>query len=371
MKRLVLCAVLLLASTGLTPARADAPRPVATTIAEGLEHPWGLAFLPGGDFLVTERGGRMWRLGLANRRTEIRGLPQHIVARRQGGLLDVVLHPDFSENNLVYFAFVGRGEGGTGTEIARAALRGDRLRDVEIIFRAAPKMRSDIHFGARLAFDKAGYLFIALGDRMNLNGAQDLTTHWGSIIRLHDDGRVPDDNPFVRQAGGQNGVQDGARPEIYSYGHRNIQGMAFAADGTLWAHEHGPQGGDEVNIIRAGANYGWPVITYGIDYDGRTISTETHRDGMMQPVIHWTPSIAPSGLAVYDGNRFPDWRGDLIVGALAGMHVRRLVLADGKITAQHVLFEGDRVRDVRTGPDGHIYILTDSHEGRLIRLSPP
>lgn len=344
------------------PAAAADVRPV--TVADGLDHPWSVAFLPDGRFLVTERGGRLWRVGLAGERTEIRGLPDNIVARRQGGLFDVVLHPDFANNGFVYLSYNGKGTGGTGTEVARAVLTGDRLRDLDVIFRAAPKMRSDIHFGGRLLFAADGKLLITLGDRMNMDGAQDKATHWGGIIRLNDDGTAPADNPFMDDAT--------ARAELYSYGHRNVQGIALAPDGTVWATEHGPQGGDELNIIKPGVNYGWPAITYGIDYDNSVISNKTEMDGMEQPVTYWRPSIAPSGLAVYTGDKYPGWTGDIFSGALAGMHLRRLDMKDGKIIMQEVLLSplGQRIRDVRQGPDGLLYVLTDDANGRLIRLEP-
>ena len=345
------------------PAIAAEPiRPV--TIADGLEHPWSVAFLPDGDFLVTERGGKLLRLGLGGKRTEIAGLPTNIVARRQGGLFDVVLHPDFVKNNLVYLSYNGKGEGGTGTEVARAVLSGDHLRDLAVIFHAAPKMRSDVHFGGRLLFAADGKLLITLGDRMHMAGAQDKSTHWGGIIRLNDDGTAPADNPFMGDGA--------ARAELYSFGHRNVQGIALAPDGTVWATEHGPQGGDELNIIKAGINYGWPTITHGIDYDSSLISEKTAMDGMAQPVTYWRPSIAPSGLVVYTGDKYPGWTGDIFTGALAGMHLRRLDMKGEDVAMQEVLLSplGQRIRDVRQGPDGLLYVLTDAANGRLIRLDP-
>lgn len=335
----------------------------AVTIADGLDYPWAVAFLPDGDFLVTTRGGKLWRVGPDNRKTEIGGLPDNIVARRQGGLFDVILHPDFAQNDIIYLSYNGKGEGGHGTEIARAALRDDKLENLRVIFAAQPKMRSDVHFGGRLLLHD-GYLYLTLGDRMNMQGAQDTATHWGGIVRLHEDGSIPPDNPFA--------AQDGARPELYAIGSRNAQGLAVAPDGTIWFHEHGPQGGDELNILAAGANYGWPAVTYGIDYDGRTISSLTERADITPPVQHWVPSIAPSGLTIYDGDKFPYWRGDILAGALAGRHVRHLGLENRKVVAQDKLYPAgeERVRDIRTGPDGYIYLLTDSAKGRLIRVEP-
>lgn len=349
-----------------TPAfAADAPAAFKTvTVAEGFENPWSVAFLPDGQYLVTERGGALWRVGKDGAKTAVTGLPGNIVARRQGGLFDVALHPDFAANNLVYISYNGKGEGGTGTEVARARLNGDTLHDLEVVFRARPKMRSDVHFGGRLLFMDDGTLLVTLGDRMNMDKAQDKTTSWGGIARIRDDGTAPPDNPFSADAD--------ARPELYTFGNRNVQGIARAGDGTVWFHEHGPQGGDELNILKRGANYGWPVITYGIDYDDSIISDKTAQDGMEQPVIHWTPSIAPSGLAFYDGDKFPEWRGSLFAGALAGSHLRRITLKGKTVTAQESLLTdlGERIRDVRAGPDGYLYILTDAADGRLIRLEP-
>jgi len=339
-----------------------------TTVADGLVHPWGLAFLPDGAMLVTERPGRLRLLRRNGTLAEpISGLPE-VYARGQGGLLDVALHPDFAENRRIYLSYAAPGEGGAGTEVARARLdrEGLRLREVEVIFRAEPKVPGTGHFGSRLAFGPDGHLFVTLGDRRNyMDEAQNLANHLGSVLRLNPDGSVPADNPFVGQ--------DGARPEIFTYGHRNVQGMAVhPEDGAIWTHEHGPRGGDEVNILEAGANYGWPEVTYGIDYDGSIISEDTHAPGMTQPVVYWDPSIAPSGMAFYDGKAFPRWRGDLFVGALAHTHLRRLELEGREVVDQEVLLRdlGARIRDVRSGPDGALYVLTDSRDGRLLRLSP-
>lgn len=339
----------------LLPAVSYAQDFKPVTVADKLAHPWAVAFLPDGEFLVTERDGRLLRLSADGKtRTEI----QHnlkVVARRQAGLLDIALHPDFRNNGLVYLAYIARGYGGTGLEVVRARLVKDRLAEIEPIFVAQPKLRTDLNLGSRLLFDRDGFLYISVGDRFQQDKAQDLSNHIGKIIRVRDDGQVPADNPFVGR--------DGALPEIYSYGNRNVQGMTLAPDGkAIWMHEHGPQGGDEVNILKAGANYGWPLVTYGIDYDGKVISGKTEAPGIEPPLLHWTPSIAPSGLAFY--------KGDLYAGALAGAHLRRLTVRDGKITDQTVLLADleERIRDVRTGPDGQLYILTDMPEGRLIRL---
>ncbi|WP_299625818.1 PQQ-dependent sugar dehydrogenase [Pelagibius sp.] len=335
------------------------------TLAEGLNHPWGMTFLPDGGVLITERSGqlRLFKDGkLAP--DAVTGVPQ-VAARGQGGLLDVALHPAFAENGLVYLSYAGAGDGGASTEVARGRLDGMALQDVEVIFRALPKTGGSGHFGSRLVFDRDGTLFISLGDRRQIREPQNPANHIGSVIRVNDDGSVPDDNPFVGQSD--------KRPEIFSYGHRNVQGMALRPEtGAMWAHEHGPRGGDEVNVLKAGANYGWPVITYGIDYSGAIISEKTEAQGMEQPVVYWDPSIAPSGMAFYDGDKFPEWQGDLFVGALAHLHLRRLELEGDRVVDQEVLLKdfGERIRDVRSGPDGYLYVLTDSSDGQLLRLEP-
>ncbi len=340
-------------------------------LARGLDHPWGMAFLPeegpgGGGLLITERPGRLrlFKDGELQPKA-IPGTPE-VAARGQGGLLDVALHPDFADNGYVYLSYAGEENGKAGTEVARARFDGRQLNDLEVIFRAEPKTPGGAHYGSRLVFDRAGKLYISLGDRRNyMQEAQKPASHLGSVIRVNDDGDIPQDNPFV-------GVE-GTRPEIFSYGHRNVQGMALRpSDGTVWAHEHGPRGGDEVNILKSGANYGWPVITYGIDYSGAIISDKTEAPGMEQPVVYWDPSIAPSGMAFYDGDRFAQWQGDLFVGALAGRHLRRLELEGEQVVAQEELLGGlrERIRDVRAGPDGYLYLLTDSGNGRLLRLEP-
>ena len=335
-------------------------------VVGGLDHPWGLAFLPDGGMLVTERSGRLRfvRGGVLDPKP-IDGVPA-VYASGQGGLLDVALHPKFAENRFVYLSYSGRGAGGAGTEVARGRLAGDRLTDVRVIFRVSPKTSGANHYGSRLLFAPDGTLFITTGDRYNyLEHAQDTGDHLGTIVRVRDDGSVPDDNPFVGRPG--------ARPEIYSYGHRNVQGIALRPGGNvIWAHEHGPRGGDEVNILKPGANYGWPAITYGIDYSGAIISDKTEAPGMEQPVVYWDPSIAPSGMAFYDGDRFPNWRGDLFIGALAHTHLRRLELDGDRVVKQEVLLGelGERIRDVRVGPDGFIYVLTDSSDGKILRLEP-
>lgn len=338
----------------------------AVTVAQGLEHPWGMTFLPDGQILVTERPGRL-RIVSADGKVSppVEGLPP-IAAVGQGGMLDVTLHPNFTENRLVYFSFAEPGPGGQGTAVARGRLEGNALNDVETIFRQKPKLSGGFHFGSRLVFAPDGTLYISMGDRGRKERAQNRRNHQGTIARVNDDGSIPKDNPFVNTTE--------ALPEIYTWGNRNVQGMALNPwTGIVWAQEHGPKGGDEVNILKPGANYGWPAITYGIDYDGSIISDKTHMEGMEQPLLHWTPSIAPSGMAFYDGDKFPQWKGDLFVGALKDRHLRRIDLdADMKVLGQELLLEEleERIRDVRSGPDGFLYVLTDSPDGRVIRLEP-
>jgi glucose/arabinose dehydrogenase len=336
-------------------------------IVDGLEHPWSFAFLPDGGYLVTERPGRLRRIAPDGtlEPQPISGLPE-IMAKGQGGLLDVVLHPDHANNRRVYFSYNEPGDGGFATAVAHGRLDGMQLRDVDVIFRLLPKSRRGLHFGSRLVFDNDGYLFITLGDRGDRPRAQDLGDHAGSVIRLHDDGRVPDDNPFV-------GV-DGARPEIYSYGHRNVQGATLHPQtGELWTHEHGPQGGDEINLPRPGINYGWPVITYGVNYGiGTKIGEGTRKPGMAQPLYYWDPSIAPSGMSFYFGDTFPGWRGNLFVGSLKFRQLVRLEIEDGRVAYEERMLTDrvGRIRDVRQGPDGLLYLLTDADNGALYRLQP-
>jgi len=335
-------------------------------VVQGLEHPWGLAFLPDGRMLVTEREGRLRvvRDGKLDLRP-VGGLPP-IEASGQGGLLDVAVHPRFAENGWIYLSYAARGPGGVGTEVLRAQLKQDRLEDVRVIFRMQPKVGGGRHFGSRLVFDRKGLLYVTLGDRGDQDRAQHLDEHLGKIVRLHDDGRVPEDNPFR--------ARQGAKPEIYSLGNRNVQGAALHPQtGELWAHEHGPQGGDEVNAIRAGANYGWPVITHGRNYGtGTRIGEGTHKSGMAQPLHTWVPSIAPSGMAFYTGDKFPRWRGDLFVGALRDQMLVRLKLDGEKVVKEERMLKGTlgRIRDVRAGPDGFVYLLTDESNGVIARIEP-
>ena len=349
------------------------------TVAEGLMNPWSMAFLPNGDMLVTERPGRLRIIrGGKLLPDPVQGVPE-VLARGQGGLLDVVLHPNFASNRLVYLSYskpVGDSAAGATTAVARGRFENDRLTGLQDIFVAATKAPPGAgHFGSRLAFDKNGYLFITVGDRMvpptgelTTHPAQDLTNHHGKIIRLHDDGRVPTDNPFVGR--------EGAKPEIYSYGHRNMQAlMVHPVTGDVWATEHGPQGGDELNLIKPGANYGWPVIGFGMNYrTGAAIHSGTHREGMEQPVLVWVPSIALAGIQYYSGEKFPGWKGSVFVGGMVGEQLVRLSIQGQTAEREEVLVRKQgRIRDVRQGTDGFIYLAMDSREGKatpILRLEP-
>jgi aldose sugar dehydrogenase len=348
-----------------------APLPGAThayrvvTVAEGLDRPWGMAFLPDGRILVTERAGRL-RLVQDGRLVPepLSGVPP-VDARGQGGLLDVALHPGFASNRLVYLSYSRASERGATTAVARGVLEGNRLTAVRDIFETQAHSPTGQHFGSRLLFDRQGYLYVTVGDRGQMQRAQDRADHAGTTLRLHDDGRVPADNPFV----GQSGV----RPEIYTYGNRNAQGMALhPTTGRVWQTEHGPMGGDEVNLVLPGRNYGWPRVSHGRNYDGSTLTPDTVLPGMESPLLHWTPSIAPSGLVIYDGDAFPAWRGSLFSGALAGQHLRRVVFEGTRPVAQESLLTElrRRVRDVRQGPDGFLYLLFDEPNSPLVRLEP-
>jgi glucose/arabinose dehydrogenase len=347
-------------------------------VASGLAHPWALAFLPEGRFLLTERPGRL-RVVEANGRVNpaLLGLPE-VAARGQGGLLDVLLDADFARNRTLFFCFSEPGAAGNSTALARARLSDDRTRleAVQVIFSARPKVASSAHFGCRIAESQTrgqpdGLLFMTLGERyVRKDDAQTLDNHHGKIIRVFKDGRVPADNPFVTTAG--------ALPEIWSYGHRNPQGLVLAPDGALWAHEHGPQGGDEINLIAPGHNYGWPVISHGENYGGGPIgSGRSAQAGMTQPLHYWVPSIAPSGMAFVTSTRYGrDWVGNLLVGSLKFGYLNRIALSapfSGRVLREHKLLAelGQRIRDVRQGPDGWLYVLTDQAQGRLIRLLPP
>lgn len=347
------------------------------TIATGLENPWSMAFLPNGDMLVTERAGRL-RIIRGGRLlpNAVEGVPA-VRTGGQGGLLDVVLHPQFASNRLVYLSYAKpNADGSEGTTaVVRGRLENDRLVNVQEVIETKIWSRGRGHHGSRLAFDREGYLFITLGDRqvppagdLAAHPAQDLRTHHGKLLRLHDDGRVPADNPFVGQAG--------ALPEIWSLGHRSMQGLAInPATGDVWESEHGPQGGDEINVIEKGKNYGWPVIGFGVNYrTGAAIHAGTHHEGMEQPVNVWVPSIATSGLAFYTGDRFPGWKGNLFAGGMVGQRLERLTVDGRRVVARETVLQGiGRIRDVRQGTDGYLYLALDNAgEGSrsVVRLEP-
>lgn len=347
--------------------RSEAYALSLSQFASGLDHPWGMAFLPDGRLLVTERAGRLRLVGSDGRvSAPLAGLPP-IMASGQGGLLDVAIDSQFRSTRWIYLSYAEpRGQGRNGTSVLRAKLGETGLSEPKVIFRQQPAVASQLHFGSRLAFAPDGTLFITTGDRYSeRDQAQSLDNHLGKVIRIRADGSVPPDNPFLKQAG--------ARPEIWSYGHRNLQGAAVhPLSGQLWTHEHGAKGGDEVNLTQAGVNYGWPVITWGVDYSGAPIGEGSRKAGMAQPLHYWVPSIAPSGMAFYQGQPFAQWQGSLLVGALRGQMLVRLALDGTKIKQEERLLQGlgQRIRDVRVGPDGLIYLLTDEGEGSILRLAP-
>jgi glucose/arabinose dehydrogenase len=338
------------------------------TVATGLVNPWALAFLPDGKMLVTERPGRM-RIVTAEGQLSppLKNVPE-VWASGQGGLLDVITDKGFAQNRTIYFCFAERTSGGGRTAVARAKLNdgSGRLDELKIIFRQDGPLSSGNHYGCRIVQANDGNLFVTLGEHFTYrNEAQNLGNHLGKLIRITPDGAAPSDNPFAGR--------DGAKPEIWSFGHRNEQGLALnPATGDLWEIEHGPRGGDEVNIIGKGKNYGWPVIGYGIDYSGATIHEAAAKDGMEQPVKYWVPSIAPSGMAFYNGKLFPKWSGSLFTGALAGKMLVRLSLNGNSVTGEERLLQNlyERIRDVRQGPDGALWLLTDNSAGRILRVSP-
>lgn len=367
-----LAPVLIVAASSVACAADDAApaeqvRVRLVTVAEGLEHPWGIAFLPDGRALVTERPGRLrvvakdGTVGPA-----LDGVPA-VDETGQGGLLGIALDPDFTSNRLVYLSYAEPRDGGNGTSVARGQLGERGLADVQVIFRQQPTVRGGHHFGSRLVFARDGRLFVTLGERNSeRKRAQTLDSHIGKVVRIERDGSVPADNPFVGRAG--------AMPEIWSYGHRNIQGAALhPGTGELWTNEHGPKGGDELNRTLAGLNYGWPKVSHGVEYSGATISESPTAPGIEPPLHYWVPSIATSGLLFYTGDRFPDWRGNVFVGGLKSKQLSRLELDGDKVVYEEVLLRGvidQRVRDVVQGPDGLIYLLTDEDNGRLLRIEP-
>jgi aldose sugar dehydrogenase len=369
MQPLAACAAAIL----LLPAAASAqtfkssagPLSVETVVG-GLVNPWALAFLPDGRMLVTEKPGRI-RIATPDGKltAPLAGVPK-VAASGQGGMLDIAVDRDFAKNQTIYFCYAESGDGGSRTALARARLDPDKLEDVKPIFRQEPAVSTGRHFGCRIVQGRDGHLFLTMGDRGDHSDeAQNLRSHIGKIVRIATDGSVPKDNPFV-------GRKD-AKPEIFSYGNRNVQGAALhPVTGKLWANEHGPRGGDELNIIEAGKNYGWPVIGYGVDYSGAKIHEGTAKPGMEQPVRHWTPSFAPSGMAFMTGKLFPKWEGSAFIGALRGQMVLRVALDGEKATGDERILEGlrERIRDVRTGPDGALYLLTDNSAGRILKVTP-
>ncbi|XKG39517.1 PQQ-dependent sugar dehydrogenase [Marinobacter sp.] len=338
-----------------------------STIADGLEHPWSLVFLPNGDQLVTERAGRLRILrdgALVSK--PVTGLPE-LVSAGQGGLLDLVLHPDFTDNQLLVMSYAHEDdEGLMTTRAARARYSDGQLEDVEVIFEALPRSRTTRHFAGRMVFDRDKYLYVSVGDRGEMDRAQDTMDDAGGVHRITLDGSPAPGNPWLDDPN----VND----TFYTYGNRNIQGMTVHPQtGVIWSHEHGPRGGDEINIIRAGTNYGWPEITYGIDYSGVPITDKTHKPGMAQPLHYWDPSIAPSGMDFYYGSRFPGWQGDLFIGALKSrMLVRMRINEEGKVLEEEDLLTdpGRRIRSVYQSPEGEIWLLTDERDGKVLKLTP-
>lgn len=335
-------------------------------VASGLDHPWAVGFLPSGEILVTERSGDLRLITKGELQgAVVEGLPEISAKNDQGGLLDIALDPAFDQNGRLCLSYVAQAEGGRGTEIGCGIFRDGRLDEFKVIFRAMPKNKSGRHFGCRLLFAD-GYLYATLGDRGNRPQAQDRGTHPGSVVRLMADGTVPADNPFIGHSAYQ--------PELYAYGNRNPQGLAQdPITGAIWMHEHGPRGGDELNLLIAGANYGWPVISYGKEYFlPKAVGEGTHKSGMEQPVHYWVPSIAPSGMTFYSGPDFPGWRGSLFLGSLKFQELVRLELDQGQVVAEERLLSGEfgRIRDARQGPDGALYLLTDAAEGQLLKLMP-
>lgn len=335
-----------------------------TTVANGLEHPWAVAFLPDGRMLITERPGRLLVLDPeSGERTSVDGVPE-VSNINQGGLLDVVLHPDYADNGWIYFSYAAGGDGGHATHVSRARLQDETLVEREDLFVATPFMGGGRHFGSRLAFDEARHLYITTGDRGEREHAQRLDGHLGKVVRLTDDGQIPGDNPFLDQD---------AQPGLYTSGHRNAQGLARHPEtGAMWLHEHGPRGGDEINILQGGRNYGWPETTFGREYSGPRIGPEPPVEGFEPPIHHWTPSIAPSGMAFYTGDAFAKWQGNLFVGALAHRHLARVVLDGDNVVHEERLLENrnQRIRDVRVGPGGNLYVLVDDADAPLLRIEP-
>jgi aldose sugar dehydrogenase len=354
------------------PARAQQPQRLKTekaeivveTVARGLDHPWGLTFLPDGRMLVTERPGRLRIVSTDGQVSPLLGGVPRVYVRDQGGLLDVALDPKFSENRLVYLTYAEPREGGAATAAGRGRLNtaGTALEGFQVIFRQQPAVSGGLHFGSRLAFISDGKLFISTGERFKFNPAQDLSNHLGKLIRINPDGSVPPDNPFVSRSG--------TKPEIWSYGHRNIQGLAVHPEtGVLWEGEFGPRGGDEINIPEPGRNYGWPLVSWGDHYDGRKIPRPPTRPDLADAIYHWTPSVSFSGITFYTGDAFPTWRNNLLLAGLSEALIR-LTLDGTRVTGEERIPMDARIRDVVSGPDGFVYLLTDEDRGRILRLKP-
>ncbi|WP_340153609.1 PQQ-dependent sugar dehydrogenase [uncultured Marivirga sp.] len=333
------------------------------TIADGLNNPWGMTWLPDGRMLVTEIKGEILIIeGDKYNGKKLNGVPE-VYANNQGGLLDIQVHPDYESNGWIYFSFSKPGDGGGSTAIMRAKLDGNNLVNKELIYESFPKTRSGVHFGSRIDF-KDGYIFFTIGERGEMDNAQSVGNPFGKVHRLHENGDVPEDNPFVQ-------IPDAVK-SIWSYGHRNPQGMQFHPEtGELWAHEHGPKGGDELNIVQKAKNYGWPEISYGIDYDGSIITDETKKEGMMQPVHYWDPSIAPCGMTFVTSERYPEWENNILMGSLKFRYLNRVVLdEEGNYVKEEKLLEGiGRVRHVAESPDGFIYVAVEG-PGKIIKLMP-
>ncbi len=333
------------------------------TVVDGLEHPWSVDFLPDGRMLVTEKQGRLRIVSNGQLSEPVTGLPK-VDDKGQGGLLDIALDPDYANNQTIYLSYSAKGKRGVGTEVVKGKLLGNELNDTQVIFKLSPKTGTAYHFGSRLLFAKDGSLFITLGDRGNQDRAQDISDHRGSLIRINKDGSVPEDNPFVNNPK--------AKPEIYTYGNRNMQGIAMHPEtGEVWTVEHGPQGGDELNLMKPGVNYGWPVITYGANYNsGTKIGEGTEKEGMEQPIHYWVPSIATSSLLFYTGDKFPNWKGNAFVSSLKFGQLARLEMQGNKVVKEERLINGavGRIREVQQGLDGYIYMITDESNGKIVRI---
>ena len=332
-------------------------------LATGLDHPWGMAFLPDGRLLVTERAGRLRILGIDNQVSPpLSGTPE-VDAGGQGGLLDIALDPAFATNRTIFLSFAEPGGDGVSTALARATLGDKALTGLKVIFSQTPKVSGSGHFGGRIVFSPSGHLFFTMGDRQKFEPAQNLSSHLGKIVRLNRDGTIPNDNPFVGRAG--------ALPQIWSYGHRNVQGAAFEpSTGVLWTNEFGPRGGDELNRPEAGKNHGWPLVSWGNHYDGRDIPDPPSKPDFVDALAHWTPVISPSGMIFYTGAKFPMWRGDILIAGLSSQGLVRVQVKGAKASEAERIPLGERIRDVEQAPDGSIYVLTDESNGKVLRLRP-